>query len=145
VTSRPAQHWSGRTAEMRAMTDAPTESGGESAWAKLRRRKVVQWGVVYVAVAWGFLQGLEYISESFNWPQQVRQIALLVLIIGLPIVLVLAWYHGDRGAAALPGHRGRHHRAAAPAGRRDLLALRTRQRSRYNGGQSGRAGDRFAT
>ena len=53
--------------------------------------------MVYVAAAWGFLQGLEYICESFNWPQQVRQIALLVLLIGLPVVLVLAWYHGDRG------------------------------------------------
>jgi len=41
------------------MTDAPTESAGESAWAKLRRRKVVQWGIAFVAAAWGLLQGLE--------------------------------------------------------------------------------------
>ena len=54
-------------------------------------------GLVYVAAAWGFLQGLEYLSESFNWPHQVRQVAVLALVIGLPIVLVLAWYHGDRG------------------------------------------------
>ena len=79
------------------MTDAPTESGGESAWAKLRRRKVVQWGLIYVAGAWGFLQGLEYVSEAFEWPTQLRQVALLLLLIGLPVVLVLAWYHGDRG------------------------------------------------
>ena len=79
------------------MTDSPTERGAESTWTRLRRRKVVQWGVVYVAAAWGFLQGLEYISESFNWPEGVRQIAVLVLVVGLPIVLVFAWYHGDRG------------------------------------------------
>jgi TolB-like protein len=79
------------------VSDAPAERGAESTWTRLCRRKVVQWGLVYVAAAWGFLQGLEYISESFNWPQQVRQIAVLVLVIGLPIVLVLAWYHGDRG------------------------------------------------
>ena len=47
--------------------------------------------------AWGFLQGLEYVSETFHWPEQLRQVALLALLIGLPIVLVLAWYHGDRG------------------------------------------------
>jgi TolB-like protein len=58
---------------------------------------VVQWGIVYAAGAWGFLQGLEYVVESFNWPQQYRQIALLGSLIGLPVVLVLAWYHGDRG------------------------------------------------
>jgi TolB-like protein/tetratricopeptide (TPR) repeat protein len=79
------------------VTDTPTERAAESTWTRLRRRKVVQWGVVYVAAAWGFLQGLEYVGESFNWPQQVRQIALLALAVGLPVVLVLAWYHGDRG------------------------------------------------
>ena len=71
--------------------------------ARLRRRKVVQWGLVYVAGAWGFLQGLEYVSESFHWPEQLRQIALLALLIGLPVVLVLAWYHGDRGEQRVGG------------------------------------------
>jgi hypothetical protein len=41
----------------------------------LRRRKVVQWGLVYVAASWGFLQGLEYVTETFHWPEQLRQIA----------------------------------------------------------------------
>ena len=53
--------------------------------------------MVYVAAAWGFLQGLEYVSDTFDWPRQLQQIATLALLIGLPIVLVLAWYHGDRG------------------------------------------------
>ena len=79
------------------MNDTPAEREAESTWTRLRRRKVVQWGVVYVAAAWGFLQGLEYVSEAFEWPTQLRQVALLLLLIGLPIVLVLAWYHGDRG------------------------------------------------
>jgi hypothetical protein len=74
-----------------------TDTGAAEFWTRLRRRKVVQWGLLYVAGAWGFLQGLEYVSESFNWPQHVRQVAVLALIIGLPVVLVLAWYHGDRG------------------------------------------------
>jgi TolB-like protein/Flp pilus assembly protein TadD len=79
------------------VNDTPAEREAESTWTRLRRRKVVQWGVVYVAAAWGFLQGLEYVSEAFEWPTQLRQVALLLLLIGLPIVLVLAWYHGDRG------------------------------------------------
>ena len=48
------------------VTDTPTERGAESTWTRLRRRKVVQWGVVYVAAAWGFLQGLEYLSGTYR-------------------------------------------------------------------------------
>ncbi len=69
----------------------------ESLWDKLRRRKVVQWGLAYAAGAWGLLQGLEYVSDTFGWPRQLQQFATLALLVGLPIVLVVAWYHGDRG------------------------------------------------
>ena len=74
----------------RRVTDTPAERGAESTWTRLRRRKVVQWGLVYVASAWAFLQGLEYVSEAFHWPEQLRQVSFLALLIGLPIVLVLA-------------------------------------------------------
>ena len=85
------------------MTDTPREREAESMLTRLRRRKVVQWGLVYAAAAWGFLQGLEYVSDAFQWPAQLRQIALLALLIGLPLVLVLAWYHGDRGEQRVGG------------------------------------------
>ena len=78
------------------MTDE-REGDSESTWARLTRRKVVQWGIVYVAGAWGFLQGLEYLSGTYDWPRQIQQLVTLALLIGLPIVLVLAWYHGERG------------------------------------------------
>jgi TolB-like protein/Flp pilus assembly protein TadD len=58
---------------------------------------VVQWGIAYAAGAWGFLQGLEYATQTFHWPEQFQQLATLALLIGLPIVLVIAWFHGDRG------------------------------------------------
>src|SRR5688500_13335614 len=52
----------------RRLTDTPAERAAESTWSRLRRRKVVQWGLVYVAGAWGFLQGLEYVTRTFHWP-----------------------------------------------------------------------------
>jgi TolB-like protein/Tfp pilus assembly protein PilF len=69
----------------------------------MRRRKVVQWGLLYVAGAWGFLQGVQYVSDAFQWSPGVRQVALLAVLAGLPIVLVLAWYHGDRGQQRVTG------------------------------------------
>ena len=79
------------------MTDTPTEREDEAAWAKLRRRKVVQWGIAYVAGAWGLLQVLQFLAEAFEWPSQTLRLATIALAIGLPIAMTLAWYHGDRG------------------------------------------------
>jgi len=63
------------------VTDA-SEGESESTWARLTRRKVVQWGIVYVAGAWGLLQGLEYLSGTFDWPRQIQQLVTLALLIG---------------------------------------------------------------
>jgi len=85
-----------------SVTDqADADSGG--LWQKLRRRKVVQWGVAYVAATWGLLQGLAYMCDTFGWPQSIQQTATIALLAGLPIALVLAWYHGDRGAQRVTG------------------------------------------
>ena len=35
-------------------------------WEKLRRRKVVQWGLAYGLFAWGLLQGLEYLERHLR-------------------------------------------------------------------------------
>ncbi len=69
----------------------------DSLWARLRRRKVVQWGIAYAAGAWGLLQGLAYVTDTFHLPDLLQPLATLGLLVGLPIVLVIAWYHGDRG------------------------------------------------
>ena len=86
-----------RAGRSKYVTDAPTERLGESPWSKLRRRQVVQWGLAYSAGAWGLLEGIGFTADAFAWPNEIKQIALLLLLVGLPIVLVLAWYHGDRG------------------------------------------------
>ena len=178
------------------MTDTPAERAAVSVWTSLRRRKVVQWGLVYVAAAWGFLQGLggwrrphssagasapisaerqhacrpsghcgrvsrahprvgrytptpwgppsdrhpgrawsrEHLDEpapakggavveavrtrrargcysqvlgfaadTYGWPAVIAQLAMLGLTLGLPIVVTLAWYHGDRGQQRTTG------------------------------------------
>ena len=76
------------------VTDA-TE--GEGTWTRLTRRKVVQWGIAYAAGAWGLLQGVQFLAEAFEWPTRVLKLSTFALLVGLPVVLVLAWYHGDRG------------------------------------------------
>ena len=80
------------------MTDA---SEGESIWSRLRHRKVVQWDIACAAGAWGLLQGVQFFAEAFEWPTRVLKLSTLAFVLGLPAVLVLAWYHGDRGEQRL--------------------------------------------
>ncbi|MFO1393470.1 MAG: hypothetical protein U1F09_06870 [Steroidobacteraceae bacterium] len=68
-----------------------------STWKKLRRRKVVQWGLGYVAVAWGIVQAVAFAVGTFHWPELLTRVAAVVAVAGLPLTLVLAWFHGDRG------------------------------------------------
>jgi hypothetical protein len=46
------------------VTDAPTEREDVGAWAKLRRRKVVQWGLAYAAGSWVLLQVLGFAAAQ---------------------------------------------------------------------------------
>jgi TolB-like protein len=65
---------------------------------RLLRRKLVQWAVAYIAGAWALLQGLDFLAGQFDWPGNVVRVFTVLLAIGLLAVLVVAWYHGERGA-----------------------------------------------
>ncbi len=79
------------------LADAPTERDEEAAWAKLGRRKVVQWGLAYAAGAWALLEVIGFAADAFQWPEAIKPFSMLILAIGLPVAMTLAWYHGDRG------------------------------------------------
>jgi fatty acid desaturase len=85
------------------VNDTPAERGAAGWWSSLRRRKVVQWGIAYAAGAWGLLQGLQFLAETYEWSSRILKLSTLAFLIGLPIALVLAWYHGDRGEQRIRG------------------------------------------
>ena len=65
---------------------------------RLRQRKLVQWALAYVAFAFALLQGVDVVAQQFAWPDGLRRGITLALALGFVIALVLAWYHGERGA-----------------------------------------------
>jgi TolB-like protein/lipoprotein NlpI len=85
------------------MNHPAPDRGIANVWSALRRRKVVQWGIAYVAGAWALLQGIDFLVDAFHWPDATTQITTVTLAIGLPVALVLAWYHGDRGQQRVGG------------------------------------------
>ncbi len=71
--------------------------------ACLKQRKLVQWALAYVAFAFALLQGVDIVAQRFAWPDQIEKLLILALAIGFVVVLVLAWYHGERGAQRVSG------------------------------------------
>jgi TolB-like protein len=71
--------------------------------ARLRRRKMVQWSLAYVAFAFALLQGVDIVAQRFGWPEWIERVLILALAVGFCIALVLAWYHGERGAQEISG------------------------------------------
>jgi TolB-like protein len=70
---------------------------------RLKQRKVVQWTLAYAAFAFALLQGLDIVAQQFGWPDGIRRGITIALAIGFFITLVLAWYHGERGAQRATG------------------------------------------
>src|SRR5712691_2411503 len=67
-------------------------------WARVAERKIVQWSIAYVALAYGIQHGIVLTREAFDWPHAIEQISMLLLALGLPVVITLAWYHGERAS-----------------------------------------------
>ena len=89
--------------------------------AELKRRKVVRVAVAYAAVAWVVAQVAEFAFETFEAPPWVLQVVVVLLILGLPIAIALAWAfeitpegikhdEGDQEATPAPARKaGRLH------------------------------------
>jgi TolB-like protein/Tfp pilus assembly protein PilF len=70
---------------------------------RLKQRKLVQWALAYIAAAFALLQGTDIVAQRFAWPEQTMRFVIIALSIGLCVTLVLAWYHGERGAQRVTG------------------------------------------
>jgi TolB-like protein len=70
---------------------------------RVKERKLVQWTVAYVAAAFALLQGIDIVAQRFGWPEQTMRLVIIALSVGLFVTLVLAWYHGERGAQRVTG------------------------------------------
>jgi TolB-like protein/Tfp pilus assembly protein PilF len=60
-------------------------------FAELRRRHIYRIGAGYVVVAWGVAQLIDFLSQVFALPAWIAQPVAIVLAIGFPITLIVAW------------------------------------------------------
>ncbi|MGH8089964.1 MAG: protein kinase domain-containing protein [Rudaea sp.] len=70
---------------------------------RLKNRKIVQWSLAYLAAAFALLQALDIVGQQFGWSDDLRRGITVALGVGFFVALVLAWYHGERGAQRVTG------------------------------------------
>ncbi len=85
-----------RAAPEQQAAAAPVAAHSMSVWARIKEHKVAQWTIAYAAVAYTTLHGTEMVVSAFEWPHLLVRIVTLLLILGLPLVATIGWYHGHR-------------------------------------------------
>src|SRR5262245_64794497 len=60
-------------------------------FAELKRRNVYKVAVAYAVVAWLLMQIASQIFPFFDIPNWVVRLVVLLLVIGFPIALIIAW------------------------------------------------------
>lgn len=78
-------------------------SSTDSVWARIKRHKVVEWTLAYLAFAYAVLHGVQMLRETFDWPFLVPRLTVFALVLGAPIAVTLAWYHGHRARHRVSG------------------------------------------
>src|SRR6476619_4873823 len=72
-------------------------------WRRINDHKLVQWSIAYIAAAYAIQHAVILTGESFEWPNIVARASMLLLILGLPLVMTLAWYHGAKASRRVSG------------------------------------------
>ena len=60
-------------------------------FGELKRRNVYKVGIAYIVGGWALAQGLAQVLPVFSVPNWVIQLIVLLIILGLPLALGLAW------------------------------------------------------
>lgn len=69
----------------------------------VKERKVVQWTLAYLAAAWVALQGFGLLEGPWGLSGGFVRGVQVLLALGVPLTLVLAWYHGEKGRQKVSG------------------------------------------
>lgn len=58
---------------------------------EIKRRKVFKVAAVYAVMTWLIIQIIDVINEPLQLPERLDTVVILLLAIGFPIAMVLAW------------------------------------------------------
>jgi TolB-like protein/tetratricopeptide (TPR) repeat protein len=95
---------------------------------ELRYRNVFRVAIAYIVASWLVAQATDLAADAFDAPDWVMKMLIVVLLIGLPVALFLAWAYeltpeGVKRAKDLPEDMPKDPRASSQLNRITLVAL----------------------
>lgn len=95
---------------------------------ELRHRNVFRVAIAYIVAGWLIAQVTDLAADAFDAPAWVMKMLIIVLLIGLPVALFLAWAYeltpdGVKRAKDLPENMPKDPRAGSHLNRVTLVAL----------------------
>src|SRR2546423_543309 len=66
-------------------------------------RRIVQWPIASVALAFDIQHAVVLASEPFMWQADIREASMVVWGFGRPVVMTFAWCHGERASRRISG------------------------------------------
>jgi adenylate cyclase len=74
-----------------------------SLFKRLKERMLVQWALAYLCGAWVVVEASSLVVEQFSLPTVVGQVVSILAVAGFFLVLVIAWYHGEKDRQRVSG------------------------------------------
>jgi pimeloyl-ACP methyl ester carboxylesterase len=73
--------------------------------AEIRRRRVIPVMIAYIVVGWAMIEAAATLLPMFNAPGWATQTFTIIVFLGLPIAIVVAWFFqvSDKGVQVDPG------------------------------------------
>jgi len=99
-----------------------------SLFDELKHRNVFRVAVAYIIAGWLIAQVADLIADAFNWPEMFLQMVIVLVMLGFPIALFLAWAFeltpdGVKKAADLPADMPKDPRSGRQLNRLTIIAL----------------------
>jgi TolB-like protein/Flp pilus assembly protein TadD len=73
---------------------------------RLNQRKIVRWALAYALFAAGALGVLDAISDPLALSLRIQRVIIVFICAGFFVALLLAWYHGEKGAQRFSTREG---------------------------------------
>lgn len=63
----------------------------------LKKRKIGQWSLAYVTASWVAIQVVDVLGGRWGITEELARSLDVILVTGFLVVVIIAWYHGDKG------------------------------------------------